>query len=175
MMRRAAAAVLGLVWATTACTPALNWREVQPKGSGLTTLFPCKPSGQARRLALAGVQVEMALYACSADDAIYSVGFADVARPQLVARALDELAWAAAHNIAATDLPAPLPLRIEGATPNLGSGRRGFSGQLPDGVPVQEQVAVFARGTRVFQVTMIGAQLDRQAVDAFFGALRFAV
>ena len=157
-----------------ACTPALNWREVQPEGSGLTTLFPCKPASQARRLALAGVQVEMALYACSADGATYAVGFADVARPQLVARALDELAWAAAHNIAATDLPALLALRIEGATPNSGSGRRGLSGQLPDGMAVQEEVAVFAYGTRVFQVTMIGTRLDSQAIDAFFGALRFA-
>jgi hypothetical protein len=158
-----------------ACTPVLNWREVRPEGSGLTALFPCKPASHARRVALAGVQVEMALYACSADGTTYAVGIADVGQAQAVTPALDELAVAAVRNVAAAGLSAHAPLSIEGASPSTHAGRRGFAGQLPDGTRVQEQVALFARGTRVFQVTMIGARLDDQAIEAFFGGLRLAV
>ena len=36
-----------------------------------------------------------------------------------------------------------------------------------------EQVAVFARGTQVFQATVLGERMDAEAADTFFGSLRF--
>jgi hypothetical protein len=164
--------VMCLAYAALACTPVLDWREVQPEGSGLTALFPCKPASQARQLPLAGSRVEMVLYACSAGGATYAVGFAEVDQPQLVGRALEELAAAAVHNVAAKDSPVTSPLHIEGTTPNAQALRQVLNGRLPGGQRVQEQVAVFARGTRVFQATVVGARLDAEAIEAFFGALR---
>ncbi len=142
------------------------------EGSGLVALLPCKPAGHARNLALAGVAVEMTVYACSTRGATYAVGFADVGQPALVTQALDELAAAAARNIDAQVAAMPVPLRIEGMTPNPQAGRRALAGRLSDGRLVEEEVAVFARGTRVFQATMVGAKLDHEAKDMFFGALR---
>jgi hypothetical protein len=167
-----ATALTCVALAALGCTPALDWREVQPERSGLTALFPCKPASQVRQLALAGVRVEMALYACSAGGATYAIGFAEIGQPQLVGHALAELAAAAVRNVGANRAPASAPLHVEGATPNARAGRQTFDGWLADGQHVLEQVAVFARGTRVFQVTMVGARLDADAIDTFFGGLR---
>ena len=57
-------------------------------------------------------------------------------------------------------------------TPAPQAVRQALSGQLDDGRRVQEQVAVFVRGTRVFQATVVGAKLDTDAVETYFGALR---
>lgn len=169
---KARAAIAGLVTACVACAPALDWREVRPESSGLVGMFPCKPFGNARQLSLVGERVEVTLYTCTAAGATYAIAFADIRQPHLIGQALEELAAAAARNIGASAVNAPTPLRIAGMTPNPQSGRRAFSGQLGDGRRVAEQVAVFSRGLRVFQATVVGEKLDADAVETFFGALR---
>jgi hypothetical protein len=57
-------------------------------------------------------------------------------------------------------------------TPNPRAGRQALFGQLGDGRQVEVQVALFVRGTRVFQATMVGARLDADAIETFFGSLR---
>lgn len=173
MTSRLGPPILLLASALAACTPTLDWRTVRPEGSGLEALFPCKPAGHARRVTLAGDGVELTLYACTAGGVTFAVGFADVGQPQRTGPALAELSAAAARNIGAVG-SAVLPLRIEGMTPNPQAGRLRLNGQLGDGQRVEEQVAVFSRGTRVFQATMVGAKLDAEAVATFFGALRLA-
>lgn len=172
MNARAAVAGLVLACATAACAPALDWREVRPESSGLVALFPCKPFGNARQLRLAGASVEMTLYSCSADGATYAVAFADVGQPDLVGPALEELALAAARNIGAGALQASTPVHVAGMTPNPQASLRTLVGQLGEGRRVQEQVAVFARGMRVFQATVVGQKVDADAAETFFGALR---
>ena len=172
MSARTVPVVMILACAATACTPVLDWREVRPEGAGLVTLFPCKPAGYARRVPLAGMTVEMSLSACSAGAVTYAVGYADIGQPQLVARALDELVAAAARNIGATGALVSTPLVVEGMTPNPQAGRRAFAGQRSDGLRVEEQVAVFVRGTRVYQATVVGERLEVEALETFFGALR---
>jgi hypothetical protein len=170
--RRPVVLALVLAGAATACTPTLDWRDVRPDGAGLVALFPCKPVGHARRLSLAGTSVEMSLFACAAGGATYAVGTADVGHLPLVEPALAQLWTAAARNIGAQDLTALVPLRVEGMAQSLQAGRRALHGSLADGQRVQEQVAVFARGTRVYQATVVGAKLDLDALETFFGALR---
>lgn len=163
--------VLTLVLACVACTPTLNWREVRPEG-GLLALFPCKPVSHSRQLSLAGTTVEMTLLACSAGGATFAVGSADLGQPQSVEAALAQLWASAARNIGAVGSHAAAPLRVAGMTPNPQAGRQAFAGRLADGQQVEEHVAVFARGTRVFQATALGAKLDIDTLETFFGALR---
>jgi hypothetical protein len=172
MTPRALTWVLATAWTMAACTPTLDWRDVRPDGAGLLALFPCKPAGHVRRLALAGTTVEMTLYACSAGDATYAVGFADIGKLHQVEGALAELSAAAARNIGSTGSTVGAPLHVDGMTPNPLAGRLAMSGQRADGRRVEMQVGLFARGTRVFQATMVGARLDVDAIDTFFGALR---
>ena len=164
-----------LAWAAagllTGCAPALDWREVRPEAGGITLLFPCKPDHQARRLSLAGTEVRLVLHACNAGGATFALAFADVGDPGRVAPALGELESATQRNLSA-GAAEPLPLKLDGATPNANSRRSSFSGRMPDGRTAVGQTAVFAKGTRVYQATMLGERVDVDAADTFFGNLR---
>jgi hypothetical protein len=158
--------------AIAACSPAQDWRELQPDGSGAALMFPCKPVSHARQVPLDGAPVMLTLHACTAGDEVtYALAVADVADPARVATALQALRDSAAGNVAA-GAPAPLPLDVRGATPNPAAGRAAYAGTRSDGQPVQMQVAVFSKGTRVYQATVIGRQIGTDAADTFFGALR---
>lgn len=154
-----------------ACTPTLNWREVRPEGADLETLFPCKPDVHQRRVALGGASVQMTLLSCSAGESTYAVGFADVVEPQRVPAALAEFRQAALRNLGAGAAPASAPLAVPGMTPGMAAQRLTVSGQRPDGSPLQEQLALFAKGTRVYQAAVVGPA-EASAIETFFGALR---
>jgi hypothetical protein len=162
---------LGL--ALAACTPALNWREVRPEGSQVRSMFPCKPASQARRVAMAGRTLEMSMWACSVDETVYALSFADVKDPARVGAALDELGRAAQSNLQSRDGgAASQPAAVVGMTPHPQSAQWRLSGRLPDGRDVQERALLFSHGTQVYQATMLGARLDAEAQETFFGALR---
>jgi hypothetical protein len=152
----------------------LDWREVRPEGSAAQALFPCKPSSQTRRIELAGAAMEMTIHACDVSGTTYAFASADLADPARVALALRELGGAAARNLAAAAPAASAAMQVPGMTPNPLAQRLRLDGQRPDGTAVHEELALFARGTRVYQATMIGVRLDAEAVDTFFGALRVA-
>jgi len=170
-----AAAVAAALGATlAACTPALDWRDWRPEGSGLQLLLPCKPVPQVRTVLLAGQSVRLALHACSAGGQTWGLAFADVGDPLQVTPALRALLGGATDNLGAGSAqPLPLPL-VAGATPNGAMQRVQFSGLRPDGQPVQAQVLVFARGTTVYQATVLGQQLPADGVASFFESLKLA-
>jgi hypothetical protein len=62
---------------------------------------------------------------------------------------------------------------VPGATPQPGSGRTRLQGRRSDGQAVQMQTLVFARGTQVFQASVLGAALSDEAVEAYFASIRF--
>ena len=159
--------------ALAACSPALNWREIRPDGSGLLLTLPCKPDVQMRKVRLAGQSVDLTLSACSSAGATWALAMADLGDPQRVTPALEELRQSAAANVGAAQAE-PQPLVVPGATPNPRSVRLALNGHLPDGQAVQEQVAVFARGTWVFQATVVGERLPSDGVEVFFASLRAA-
>jgi hypothetical protein len=146
---------------------------VHPDGSGLQALFPCKPAGHVRRLLLAGAAIEMSLFACSAGGETFAVGFADVHDPQRVAQALDELSAASVRNVLAAQTSAAAPVQVAGMTPNPRATKQAILGQSGDGRRLEMHAAVFARGTTVFQATVVGQAVDALVLDQFFTALRF--
>lgn len=158
--------------ALAACTPALNWRELRPEGSQAQLLFPCKPASQVRAVALAGDKVDMTMFACTAGDTVFALSFADVKEPSRVAAALEELALAVRSHVQPSSAPASQPVAVPGMTPMAQAAQWRLAGRLPDGREVQERAALFSHGTRVYQATMLGAKLDAEAEDAFFGALK---
>ena len=155
-----------------AWSPALDWRELPADGTDVVALFPCKASSHAREVSLAQRQVRMVLYACTAGEVTWALALADLGDPTLVGPALLELREAAARNLGAEPTSHRLAFNVAGATPNAHSARLEIQGRLPDGLAVTEQVAVFAKGTRVFQATALGEKLSREDADSFFGALR---
>ena len=170
--RLAAPTLLACGAALSGCAPTLDWRDVRVEGSGLRLQMPCKPDAQRRDLPLAGARVNLTLYACAAGGQTWGLGFADVGDPARVASALAGLAAAAVSNLDGRGAGA-LPMQVAGATPNANSARQLLHGRLPDGKPMQMQVAVFTRGTLVFQATVLGAQVPTEAAQTYFASLRF--
>jgi len=156
-----------------ACSPALNWREVRPEGSDAVALFPCKPDRFARAVPLAGSRVEMQLASCAVEGVTYGLSHASVAQPAQVKWALEEMQAAAAKNIGAGPAT-PAPLSISGMTPHPLAQRWALQGHGPDGKPVHEQVAVFTRGLRVYQATIVGPNIDAEAAETFFSGIKLS-
>ncbi|MEF7615503.1 hypothetical protein V4F39_16400 [Aquincola sp. MAHUQ-54] len=155
-----------------ACSPTLNWREVRPEGAEVQALFPCKPSGPTRRVPLGAASVDMTVLACDASDMTFALTIADVHDPAQVGVALDALVAAAAANLRASTAPQAQPLQVPGATPHAGARRLRIEGRRPDGGRIEAHVALFTRGTRVYQATVLGPWPVQEAVDTFQGGLR---
>lgn len=168
---RRALLLASAVLVTAGCAPVLDWREVRIEGTGASLLFPCKPSAQTRRVALAGTTVEMALQACKAGEDTWALATADVRDPALVATALRELAASARRNVEAADGVARAA-SVPGATPNAENRRLHFSGRRPDGAAVDVHLVVFAKGTRVFQATVLGPNVAADIVETFLGSAK---
>jgi hypothetical protein len=159
--------------ALAACTPLLDWREVRPVGSGLVLLFPCKPVSQARTLSLAGQSATMTLHGCQADGLTWALGQVNVGDPTRVAPAMAELRAATQAKMGEPTVPwAAIPSAVK-ATPHPQSGLARFMRPGPDGKPLQMQLAVFTRGTWVFQATVLGGVLPEEAVSNFISSPRW--
>lgn len=155
-----------------ACSPALDWREFTPEGSGIMASFPCRPDRQARRVPLAGASRQMDMLACQAGGATFALAFVDLADPAGVGAALIELRVIALRNVQGGP-PQLVPMQVPGMTPNAAAQRLSAAGRLPDGAPVHAHAAFFSRGLRIYQATVIGAEPPLPAVQTFFDALRF--
>lgn len=156
-----------------ACSPSLDWREVRPEDSGgAVALFPCKPSVDARMVTLAGSRVRMVLAACQAGGATWALSFADMADPAQVTPALQALRQASVANLGA---PAQVvsPMAVAGMTPNPQAERLRIAGKRPDGQAVLLESGFYARGTRVYQASVMGAERGHEAVATFFDGLKF--
>lgn len=172
-VHRAAAALLACAALLTACSPALDWRQLRPDGWGLGVSLPCRPSKVARPVPLAGAPVELTLLACSVDGHTFAIASADMADPARVDPALQALGAAARANVQG-QVESEQPAAVPGMTPYPGARRWRVSGRLPDGVAVREQVLVFAHGLRVFQATVVGPHADDGLVKPFFDSIEVA-
>lgn len=165
----ALAAALGWL---TACSPALDWREVVADGDALTALFPCRPDRLERVAAFGEAKVSMRMLVCSTGGSTYAVAFFDVADPARLATTLREWRAIAVGNVRGVN-PQLGPLQIAGMTPNPEALRLAVEGRFPDGAALREEAAFFSRGLRVYQATVVGARPTPQAVESFFSGLRF--
>lgn len=171
-MRRMKRSLAWLAALLCACSPALDWREMQAEGTGVTASFPCKPDRHARTVLLGGEAVRMEMLVCSAGGATFGLSFVDVVDPARVSDVLVELQRLTATNIAAAD-PASAPLLVPGMTPNARALRLRLQGSSPDGVRLSEQAGYFVKGLRIYQATVLGKSLSSEVADTFFAGLRF--
>lgn len=162
----------GLAIALTACSPALDWREFTPEGSGVVASFPCRPDRHARVVVVAGARARMEMWVCTTAGSTFALSFVDVADPAQVGITLSELRAAMLSNVHGVS-PRLAPLQVIGMTPNPQATRVACVGQLPDGAPVQAHAAFFAKGLRAYQASTMGARPEPSGVETFFGGLKF--
>jgi len=164
----AAAAVLG------GCSPTYDWRSVPLPDTELVTALPCRPSRFQRDVTVAGVPLKLFMLSCEAGGVTYGVASADVGDPARVDAVLLGLRVAAAAAIRSADGPAGA-LNLDGVTPFSGNSSVHLHGRRPDGAAVDEAVRFFARGTRVYQASAVGASLPDAALKPFEDGLHFAL
>lgn len=134
----------------TACSPALNWRDVALPQEAMSVSLPCKPEQAQRTVELAGQPVEMRMTGCEADGGTFAVACATLADPGLAGGALTH--WRAAV-LASMQAPAQgqpgapqdRPFVPAGALDLPQSVRTVALGRQPDGSAVAAQAVWFAR------------------------------
>lgn len=160
--------VFGGLWALSACTPSLNWRQVQLPG--LSYLSPCRVETQHRQVPWAGVSsgarvVNMSLSACDAGHATWAITQVEVPDAASVASALQAMRQAAADNVG-------------DHAPAWASGAQGVTrlqGVRPNGDAVMVWVRWIAQRQGVIQASVVAVKDEPgmgQARAMFFSNLR---
>jgi hypothetical protein len=73
-----AATVFFAIAGLTACQPSLNWRAVQLEGTNLKFELPCKPDKTTQSVKMAGLDIDLSMVGCEANDAVWAVMTAQV-------------------------------------------------------------------------------------------------
>lgn len=174
------ASLVGVAFMLVACSPKLDWRELQPGDAGLSLMFPCKPAVQSRAepdapASAAGTAPRaLGLAVCQADELSFSLAWAEVGDPAQLDAALREMRTSLLARLQAKGGPTQV-LALQGMTPSDEAVQQSFetvaAGQLREG-----RVAVFARGLRIYQLVLLGARpgAAAQPWDGFIGGVRLA-
>jgi hypothetical protein len=162
------AAFAGIV----ACSQTFDWRSVTLPDTQLVTELPCRPSRFQRDVTVAGTPLKLFMLSCETGGVTYGVATAEVGDPARVDAVLHALHDGAVATIRSAD-PSPGALNMHGVTPFSGNSSAHLHGQRPDGQPIDEAIRVFARGTRVFQASAVGATLPDTALRPFEDGLHF--
>ncbi|MBB3195869.1 hypothetical protein [Roseateles terrae] len=155
----------------TACTPALDWRQVTPEGAGLQLMFPCKPERESRsQPGPSGAPMTVQTASCKAGQGQYSLTWVDLGDATQVSAALQRMRDRMGQLLA----PGPTAdLKLRGMTPLPAAGQQRFSARPGEPSQVVRQ-AVFARGTRVYQLLMQSSRPDDEAWDVFVSSIALA-
>ena len=159
--------------ALAACSPTLDWRDVNVDGAALTALFPCRPDRRARPVTVAASTVRMEMAACEAGADTFAISFFDVSEPSAVGPALEALRGTLAANIGAV-APSAVADAVPGMTPSPFAGRVDAAGHRPDGTAIRAHAVFFARGLRVYQASVTGTAPMPDSVITFLGGLKLA-
>jgi hypothetical protein len=156
----------------TACTPALNWREVRFDNARWVGWLPCKPDRAQRTVDLGGHAAQLSLMGCQADDMDFTL--AQLSLPVSLSAVQAQQAWKTA-SLSSLQAPAEVPSQdwvLAGASPDLkpqrvmaqgGQGQSArwawfaYDGQL-------YQAAVYSRAARSVQA--------EQAMESLLSGLR---
>lgn len=197
---RAAAPLLALLLA--ACSPALNWRQLDlAEADGLRLMLPCKPDRVERTLRLEGLAepLRLAMWSCEAAGATWVLSAARLASATEVSAALRALSASTEGNLAWADRRARQQAhgagsavwqredlgaaRVPGMTPNPDALGWRIHGLKPVGSsearPLTVEAWHFSHGLTVFQAAIwqgegpLPRQNGEDAAAVFRGALHF--
>lgn len=99
---------LTLFLLVSACTPALNWRNVQLEslnGSTLKATLPCKPDHATRKQQLADFQVDLSMTGCLSNDMTFTLSRIPLRNPLDAPKVMAAWQARAAANVDAKPTP----------------------------------------------------------------------
>jgi hypothetical protein len=157
----------------TACTPALNWRDVRLEsadGSALKAALPCKPDAATRKQQLGGIQVDLSMMGCVVNDATFTLSRIPVLDPLSAPKVLAAWQAAAVANMKAVATPT-IPAIVAGAGAWPPAARVTLAG-----VTTQAQIIWFAKqsstGLTLYQAALYSKQPSNEAATTFFESLQ---
>lgn len=178
-------ATLSTVFALSACSPTLDWREVRFEGtmeaseaSPLTALLPCKPDRATREQTVGGERVSLSMIGCTASGATFTLSrmvLKNSAKTPQVLAAWQAAALANSHpiNTHATvpTQPETIPFKVPGASGwpaavrmNLSANQMAWFAQLAGADIVLYQAAIYGSHD--------AKPLAAEATNTFFESLR---
>jgi hypothetical protein len=149
----------------TACTPALNWREVRFDAGDVQALMPCKPDQAMRQIFLQEgsdtVPANLQLQGCEASDLQFT--FAQITLPSGVLPTTALTAWRQA-SLAPLAVPFESAQSRDWALTGALTIPQAIRVQVKNG-PYQAQLGWFARGNKLYQVAVYGAAQTKSFDD----------
>jgi hypothetical protein len=170
--RSALVASLATALLLSACSPALNWRDVRTEDTGLGFLMPCKPDAAKKILPMGAQIAELKLLSCNAGNATFAVASADIANQAATSAVLAQWQAAALANIHAEPSAVSSPFKLLGASSEPAAVLVKAQGKRPDGAPTSSQTVYFAQGSRVFQAVIYAEKITPEAAQTFFSSLK---
>lgn len=168
------------VFLLSACSPALNWRDMALADGSLRASLPCKPELAQRAVELAGAPAELRMASCETDGATFAFACAGLADPARTGPTLTH--WRAAvlaalqapaagqpgapvdaHHVPAGGLDLPQSVRTQAR------------GRMADGTAVEAHAVWFARvqglQVRACHAMVFGAGLRPAVAEQFLAGL----
>ena len=163
-------ALLAVLCLLAACSPSLNWRQVQGVDAPFVVLLPAKPATLSRPIDLDGMTVTMSMTAAEVDGVTFAVGSIALPDAALAPKALHAMKIALVRN-------------INGSIESEQAGAAGSvdivaTGSIRRNRQPARLLAHFAlRDRRVYQAIIVGTvravdALGADAADTFFTSLK---
>ena len=163
----------GLAALAAACSPALNWRDVQPDDTALTLLLPCKPDMAQQTVPMGRVPTVLTVRGCDAGGATFAVGVADVGTASALVDVLGQWQSVTLAGIKAdTGDFQRVAVKVPGAAAVPAPVLVKALGQRADGSAIHSHALYFAQGNQVFQVLMLATNISPEAEDMFFSSVK---
>ena len=161
-----------------ACTPSLNWRQVQldtANGSSLKAALPCKPDTATRKQQLGDIQVELSMIGCVANETTFTLSRIPLTNPLDAPKVLTAWQTAAVANVSDKQVGAkPVPMTAANVA---GAGAWPPAARVTlTGPATQAHMLWFAKqtatGVALYQAALYGKQPSNEAISTFFESLQ---
>jgi hypothetical protein len=159
-----ASLVAGLV----ACSPALNWRTVQPV-EGLELLLPCKPSQRQEQVQLGMQATQLSMLGCRAQDMDFTHSVMTLPSGMSADELISQWQRASLNPLGSLQSQALQPQTLKGLAQPAVSLRVKTSAGL------QAHMLWWHQGQQVHQLAVYGPAQDQrfdESVDAFVASVK---
>lgn len=167
--------MLALAFLLSACTPALNWRQVSVDTSGVVLLLPCKPDQATRtvtlRVADKNVDTHLSMHGCETSHLQFTLG--RMAVPPGLSPDEAMQAWRSA-SLATIKAAPNEAVSQDGEMPGL--SRQGQTARVYVATGEhQVQWLWFAYGNKIYQAAVYGHLKDKklpEAAETYFSGIK---
>jgi hypothetical protein len=167
-----AASTVAMLALAAGCSPKYNWRDYASPDARYHVLFPARPSTVTRTIHLDTLPVTMTMTAARVDGTTFAVGAADTPDTASAQAALAAMQTALVRNIGAQ------VTREKAAAASSNGESRAVrdvdASGAQDGAPMRLVGHFEARGTRIYQVVVLGKPdaMPAEQVEQFLSSFK---